>query len=119
MAGEAPIDDAQDQKPLDPAVESVRRKMVRFFAINIGILMIALMAVLGAIVYKATRPSQGAGEISTGEISLDPGERVVSQAIGGDRLSLLVEGSGGSRSIVVVDIRSGQVLARFRLSTGQ
>ena len=47
-----PFDDDED-KPLDPAVEQVRRKLVRFVAINLGLLFIALMAVVGALVYKS------------------------------------------------------------------
>ncbi|PDQ22485.1 fimbrial protein, partial [Mesorhizobium sanjuanii] len=31
------------EKPLDPEVESVRRKLVRFMAINLGLLFLALM----------------------------------------------------------------------------
>ena len=42
-----------EDKPLDPAVERVRRKLVRFMAINLGLLFAALMAVVAAVVYKA------------------------------------------------------------------
>ena len=41
-----PAFDDEDEKPLDPAVEKVRRKLVRFVAINLGLLFIALMAVV-------------------------------------------------------------------------
>lgn len=50
-------DDTQD-KPLDPAVEQVRAKLVRFMIINLGILFIALMAVVIAIVYRSSRAPQ-------------------------------------------------------------
>ena len=48
-----PAFDDEEEKPLDPAVEKVRKKLVRFVAINLGLLFVALMAVVGAIVYKA------------------------------------------------------------------
>ena len=51
MAGALPDND--DEKPLDPAAERVRRKLVRFMAINLGILFLALMAVVAALVYKS------------------------------------------------------------------
>ena len=51
----APHDDDEDEKPLDPAVENVRRKLVRFIVINLGILFVALMAVVLALVYRATQ----------------------------------------------------------------
>jgi len=44
--------DTDEEQPLDPAMERVRRKMVRLMVISIGIMMVGLMAVLGAIVYK-------------------------------------------------------------------
>ena len=118
MAGQAPIKDTEDEKPLDPAVENVRRKMVRFFAINIGILMIALMAVLGAVVYKATRPAAPSGEVITGEIRLEPGERILSQAVGDGRLSLLVESANGERAIIIIDTQDGRVIARHSIVSG-
>jgi hypothetical protein len=43
----------QADEQLDPATERVRRKLVRFMAINLGILFVALMAVVIAIVYRA------------------------------------------------------------------
>lgn len=50
--------DEPEDKPLDPAMEKVRQKMVRTLGVSIGIMCIGLMAVLGAIVYKVTsRPS--------------------------------------------------------------
>lgn len=42
----------EEEKPLDPATEKVRKKLVRFSAVFMGLNMLALMAVLGAIVYK-------------------------------------------------------------------
>ena len=57
-----PAFDDEEEKPLDPAVEKVRRKLVRFVAINLGLLFIALMAVVGALVYKsrtAAPPAHG------------------------------------------------------------
>ena len=46
--------DEQDEKPLDPEMEKVRRKMVRLLAVSIGIMFIGLMAVLAGVIYKST-----------------------------------------------------------------
>ena len=51
MAGLADNNGDED-KPLDPMVENVRRRMMRLMVVSIGIMMIGLMAVLGSIVYK-------------------------------------------------------------------
>ena len=51
MAG--PVDDDDErEKPLDPAVERVRGKLIRFMLVNLGLLFVALMAVAIAIVYR-------------------------------------------------------------------
>ena len=46
--------DEQEEKPLDPVMENVRRKMVRLQLISGGIMLVMFMAVLAAIVYKLT-----------------------------------------------------------------
>ena len=129
MAGLAPLDDQADEQPLDPAVENVRRKMMRFFAINIGILIFALMAVLAAIVYKSTRPKDGdpaainsAVPTEPGapvDLVLDSGESVASQSLSGNRLSVAVARDGAVRRIVVIDLASGQVVSSVAVSVRQ
>jgi hypothetical protein len=52
-------EDDLEEKPLDPEMEKVRRKMVRLLAVSIGIMFIGLMTVLGAIVYKFTQDDAG------------------------------------------------------------
>jgi hypothetical protein len=54
-------DDDLDEKPLDPEMEKVRRKMVRLLAVSIGVMFIGLMTVLGAIVYKFTQSRRCTG----------------------------------------------------------
>ena len=86
MANINPDLDGEEQ-PLDPAMERVRRKMIRLLAVSIGIMVIGLMAVLAAIVYKINQPVQEVATAArprfrdnhsvrrlTGEaITLDPG----------------------------------------------
>ena len=115
-----PRDAFDEDQPLDPAVEKVRRKMVRFFAINIGILMLALMAVLAAIVYKSTQetgednaavnaavPGEGGG-LSSAPIVISAGERVVSQSLDGNRVSLLIEAETGRQTLLIADLACGR-----------
>jgi hypothetical protein len=111
MAGS--IED-EDEKPLDPAVERVRRKLKRFIAINLGLLFVALMAVAAAIVYRAgdlDHVSAGA----EGEIALPAGARILDHALSGDRISLDVELADGSRALYLYDLAEGAVVGRFDL----
>ena len=50
----------QDDQPLDPAMEKVRRKMIRLQIVSGLVMFISLMAVFGAVVYKAMGPSKTA-----------------------------------------------------------
>lgn len=120
-----PRDAFDEEKPLDPAVENVRRKMMRFFAINIVILMLALMAVLAAIVYKSTRdepadatavnsavPGEGSG-FSSSPIVIGADETIISQSLDGGRISLLVQAPDGRQTLLIGDLASGRIVARI------
>lgn len=119
-----PLDDEQE-KPLDPAVERVRRKLVRFVAINLGLLFLALMAVVVAIVYRASRveeavpvaaselPRPADGAMLEGEIALPRGARIVSHALSGSVLSLQLQLADGARAILLYDTARGETIGRF------
>lgn len=51
MANLEPEQHPHDE-PLDPVMENVRRKMVRLQIVSSGVIIISLMAVLFAVVYK-------------------------------------------------------------------
>jgi hypothetical protein len=120
-----PAFDDEEEKPLDPAVEKVRRKLVRFVGINLGLLFIALMAVVVALVYKSrTAPPASAVAdpgieapspegIVEGQIPLPSSARIVSQSLSGDHLSLSLELPDGRRAIYIYDVRSRRTVGRF------
>lgn len=118
--------DDEDEKPLDPAVEKVRKKLVRFVAINLGLLLLALMAVALAIVYKS-RTAQPAGEVSGGfaapgkvveaDIKLPAGASIVSQSLSGNRLSLDLKLSDGGRAILLYDLAERRVVGRYAVTS--
>ena len=119
-----PADDDTEEQPLDPALERVRRKLVRFVAINLSLLLAALMAVVGALVYKSGRsetqepaasavPSPLQGGIIAGDILLPAGEKVLSHSLSGNQLALDAELADGSRAIFLYDIAGNRVIGRF------
>ena len=121
-----PAFDDEEEKPLDPAVEKVRRKLVRFVAINLGLLFLALMAVVGAVVYKSRTAAPAApigGEIPSPDgiieagIDLPAGSRIVSQSLSGNRIALDVELSDGSRAIFLYDIAERRMIGRFAVKS--
>jgi hypothetical protein len=128
MAGPNVPNDHEEEQPLDPAAERVRRKLVRFMGINLGILFAAVMAVVLALVYKSMRagdeeaafqPAASAvpsGEMLTGEISIPAGARILSQSGTDNRLTLHLGLQDGSEAILLYDIHQGRVVGRFRIT---
>lgn len=131
MANINPDLDGEEQ-PLDPAMERVRRKMIRLLAVSIGIMVIGLMAVLTAIVYKINQPvedvasapsvatpSQPLSAALAGEsITLDPGTRILSHNLSDNTLSLETRLANGTRQILVYDVATKRVVARIAEATG-
>ncbi|MGX9116975.1 fimbrial protein [Mesorhizobium sp. BHbsci] len=118
--------DEDEEKPLDPEVEKVRKKLVRFVAINLGLLFLALMVVIAALVYKTrTAPPAApslagdiqvpAGEPLTGDVVLPVGAKLISQSLSGNRLSIDAELADGSRAIFVYDITERRIVGRFSI----
>ncbi|MER8483237.1 fimbrial protein [Mesorhizobium sp. M1322] len=121
------VADEDEEKPLDPEVEKVRKKLVRFVAINLGLLFLALMVVIAALVYKtrtappsSTPPLTGdiqvpSGDPLTGDIVLPVGAKVISQSLSGNRVSIDAELADGSRTIFVYDIAERRIIGRFSI----
>lgn len=118
----------EEEEPLDPAVEKVRRKLVRFVAINLGLLFFALMAVVAALVYKTRAPAPPPAvaapdieapspeSVAEGQIPLPSGARIVSQSLSGNRLSLSLELPGGGRAVYLYDIAARRIVGRFAVT---
>ena len=123
MNGEIP-DHLETAKTLDPAAEKVRRKMLRFMFINLGILFLALMAVMIALVYKSFGPAPGSNttakvppsaEMIAGSILLPPSSEVISQSLDGNRMALHIRRNGGGESILLYDLTERRVIGNFEI----
>jgi hypothetical protein len=118
---------AEEEKPLDSDIDKVRRRLVRFMGINLGLLFLALMVVVGALVYKARHapaPPQPVSEIPlpadappAGDIVLPAGSKIVSQSLSGNRLSIDAELADGGRAIFIYDIAEKRLVGRFAIRT--
>jgi len=113
-----PFDDETEEKPLDPAVERVRRKLVRFVAINLGLLFAAVMAVLIALVYKSYQAPAvlPAGAVAEAEIALPAGAKMVGHGFANGQLSIDAELADGSRTIFIFDIAARRIVGRYAVT---
>jgi hypothetical protein len=122
--------ETEEEKPLDPATERVRRKMVRLLVVSIGVMMVGLMAVLGAIVYKIgntgdTDRSGAGAETANGSIPVEPGfegrvdlpqgAEIISTALDGDNILLQLRLAQGGRQFVIHSISRNRIIARLML----
>jgi hypothetical protein len=113
----------QDEKPLDPAMEAVRRKMVRLMIVSGTVMVVSLMAVFGAIVYKAMRPA-ARGAVATGvpseapvssSVALPAGFAVQSVSLSGNQMLFYGMTISGQRQAIVFDYGTGHVVATVSL----
>jgi hypothetical protein len=112
---QTPFDD--EEKPLDPAAERVRRKLVRFMAINLGLLFTAVIVVLAAIVYRSsTQGPATSGRLAEAEIALPAGARMIGHGYSDGRISLDVELADGSRAIFLYDTAAQKIVGRYTVT---
>ena len=118
------VNDLDEEKPLDPAVERVRRRMLRLMVISIGIMMTGLMAVLGAIVYKIGSYGEEVEDVapapvgtiaSEGSINLDAGAAIISSSLDGDNILLRIREGDGAGALWIYSLTEGRVVARIAI----
>ncbi len=118
--------DDQEDKPLDPALENVRRKMVRLQIVSAAIMVVSLMAVFGAVVYKTMRPAPKTAAMSAANVpsdapivataALPQGFSVQSVALSGSQVLFYGANAAGQRQAIVFDYGVGRVVATISLS---
>lgn len=121
-------DDEQEDKPLDPAMESVRRKMVKLQLVSGGIMLLMFMAVLAAIVYKVTRPDGTEKPVATSGLAipadqplnltaaLPAGFSVTSTALSNNQILFYGTTTDGTRKALVFDLSVGRIIADVTVS---
>lgn len=123
-------DTAQDEeKPLDPEMEKVRKKLVKFSSVFMGLNMVAIMAVLGAVLYKigvfGDDSEDAASSSITAVVPVEPGfekvidlpdgTRVLSASEQNGRVMLNLRFSDGASAIWFYDIASGQISGKLSI----
>lgn len=108
----------EDQEaPLDPALEKVRRKMIRLLIISSSAIIVGLMAVVFSVVYrvdklddKATADAAVAASAIPAQqtLSLPAGFNVLSTAMDGNRILVIGSTPDGGRRMIVHDISTAK-----------
>ncbi len=121
-----------EEEPLDPVMEKVRVKMVRLLGISIGLMLLALITVLGAVVYKISQTSQenaaesensnlktienSAGNVLESlEIALPEGVNITSSSLSNNNLMLRLLMKDGAEQFWIVNLQTGNVVSRIKI----
>lgn len=118
--------DDQEEKPLDPVMENVRRKMIRLQLVSGGIMLLMFIAVLAAIVYKITTRDgkpQAASVTSGVAVPSDAPVKATAALPDGFAVSAVSQSNGqilfygvmadGARRAFLFDIASGRTVAEI------
>ncbi|QFY60995.1 hypothetical protein FZ934_11570 [Rhizobium grahamii] len=122
-------EDEQEEKPLDPAMESVRRKMIRLQIVSGVIMFVSLMAVFGAVVYKTMRaPAKEPVAVSSSAVPADgpisatanlpAGFIIQSSSLSGGQIMFFGSTSDGVMKALVFDIKAGRIVADVTINGG-
>lgn len=116
--------DEQEDKPLDPAMEKVRRKMIRLQIVSGSVMFISLMAVFGAVVYKAMGPSRTAPVTTStsgaavpadapvaATASLPQGFTIENVSFSGGDMLFYGRLANGTRKALVFNVQAGRFVA--------
>jgi len=118
----API---KDDEPLDPKVEAIRQKMVRLLMVSGGIMMVGLVTVLIAIVYKLNQDSAGSEVANAAQSSpvqagpslllkIPEGSSVTSSTVSPQGLVITLTSKDGAQSIRLYN-GEGALLRTFEI----
>ncbi|MGV3549834.1 DUF6476 family protein [Rhizobium sp.] len=116
---------ADEQEPtLDPALEKVRRKMVRLLIISSLVIILGLMAVVYSIVYRVNKLSPSTSTAPASELAVPPARQsitlpagfvVESTSIEGNRILITGTAGDGGKRMIVHDIGTGKTLTEIEL----
>nr|WP_272213843.1 hypothetical protein [Marinicella sp. W31]MDC2879795.1 hypothetical protein [Marinicella sp. W31] len=118
------IEDQEEEQPLDPAVELVRRRMLRLQIVSALIMIVSLMAVFGAILYKVFDKSadEKAAVASSGAIvpadapraltaTLPRGFVIVDISYGNGQALIYGQKENGEQTFYLFDLNTGRMAA--------
>lgn len=98
--------DIEEEKPLDPAAEKLRRKMLRLMVISLGSMFIGIFAVLFAIVYKMNNAAVVTEQIEA-TIELPSGFQIEETQLSDGVILLRGQNVDGTSKILLFDSASG------------
>ena len=109
------IQQADDEKPLDPEAARIVSRVRWMMAISALTTLLAVIAVLGVVSYRLLRSD---GSAATADVTalLPKGARIVATAVAEDRIAVTID-VNGILEIRTFDLRSLRQTGRLRFAT--
>jgi hypothetical protein len=104
-----------DEKPLDPEAARAMHQVRRLMLIASATTFVAVAVVLGVIGYRVFKSGGSAPALSDAVAQLPSGGKIVSTAVGDNRLVLTVD-VGGSLELHIFDLNSLKPVGRMRFA---
>jgi len=117
--------DEEEDKPLDPAMEKVRRKMVRLLVVSIGIMFVGVMAVLAGVVYRVLQSGEDATVSTAAPLTvpadaplraiadLPAGFRIDDVSLDGSNILFFGRDADNRPNAYIFDVVTGRMAARI------
>lgn len=121
-----PYDDEKQEEPLDPAMQRVQAKLRRLLFGSSMIMVLGLLAVFAAIVYKLNEPEAPSvayrvpavvteADLRRASYPLPKDARIVGIALDGPTLAVTYQAGEGGGGVLLVDVASWQVFSVLSL----
>ena len=109
-----------EDEPLDPQIEAIRKRMMRLLMVSSGIMVIGLMAVLAAIVYKINQSTSALepAPVAEGQILMPSKAEIIASSLSRDRIMLTLKLADGSR-IIRIHKLNGELVSELTLKEGE
>jgi hypothetical protein len=104
----------QDDEPLDPQVEAIRKRLVRLLAVSGGIMVLGLLAVIIAVIYRLGGDSDSV-EPPVHMLSQDGAPIVTHLEIDGERVAIILRYPAEGRSVLRIQTLEGTVISETEL----
>ena len=91
-------------EPLDPEIEAIRKRMIRLLVISSSIMILGLLAVFFAILYKVNEPfNSSVITENVGTLQLPEGSQIINTALDGENILFTVKSKDGKHYVLVYE----------------
>ena len=101
-------------EPLDPQVEAIRKRLVRLLAVSGGIMVLGLMTVLIAVVYRISG-SDSNEEPQRRAVQDSAAPEVTQLEVSGNRIIMVIRYAEDARTVLRVQSLDGTLISETEL----